>query len=301
MKNGIFVLLIGIFAIWYSNFYENDTASEGIVSSAHVEDIVADKSLKSNSGYKAHEENTKSITSNAKKLPHSDEIPLNKESAITSLKSVEETPDKSFSNKEFRYKEERDIRRQRAKALIKSASEKNWEQFLDLAEEAMNESSYAKHSTLTSAIADKAPRFVFEKLLSQGAVFTAPHLMRVVSMDDLDFLKLLISLGLDIHMSTFSGQNAIHSLSRTLASRKNFIFLLDNNVSIKLDKNGTSPLTQALSRLASRQEALFYIQKLISHGASISKEDIQLVKEAKKGNKEIYSLIKAYTPELIED
>ncbi|MCY7293813.1 hypothetical protein [Alteromonas sp. a30] len=75
---------------------------------------------------------------------------------------------------------------------------------------------------------------------------------------------------------------------------------MDNNVAIKLEKDGTSPLTQALSRAGARQEALYYAHKLVLHGATINQQDIELVKEIKKKDNKLYSLIQTHIPELTE-
>ena len=195
----------------------------------------------------------------------------------------------------------RKIRFENSKTLMKLASAKNWEQFLELAEQVMADSDYAKHSTLTTAIADKAPKYVFEQLLGQGAVFNAPHIIRVVSLDDIHFLKMLISLGLDIHMSSSSGENAINSLVNTLASNQNFRFLLENNVAIKTGSDGIPLLTKALDKAVTRKEAVYYAYKLIQYGAEITAVDRELVEKIRNENQAAFNLIQRNIPELITD
>lgn len=195
--------------------------------------------------------------------------------------------------------DEKKARLQTFKNLTEAAKAKQWDEFLALSEQVMAASDYAKHSTLIAAIRDKAPKSVFESLLSRGAQFQAHHLMRAVMMDDLPFLKMLVALGLDIHMTGRNGENAINALVSSLASRKNFAFLLENNVALKKDKNGTPPLTKALNRAIKNTKAVFYAYKLLQHGAAVSDADRALVTRISQENEQSYRLIQRNMPELI--
>ena len=197
--------------------------------------------------------------------------------------------------------EERKRRLDRIQELREVASQKDWDKFLEIANDVLSMPDYLRDSALIAAIRDKAPKSVFESLLARGAQFQSHHLMRVVMMDDLPLLNMLISLGLDIHMTDYDGENAVNVLVSSLTSRKIFDFLLVNNVAIKTGSDGIPLLTKALDEAVTRKEAVYYAYKLIQYGAEITAVDRELVEKIRNENQAAFNLIQRNIPELITD
>ena len=223
---------------------------------------------------------------------------------LTSVKSGVEKVKASGEQREpvnIRGNDEAKIRLENYKLLTQAAKEKDWEKFLELSQQTMSEAEYSRNSTLIAAIRDKAPKSVFESLLARGAQFQPSHLMRVVTMGDLPLLNMLISLGLDIHMTDYDGENAVNVLVSSLTSRKIFDFLLVNNVAIQTGNDGIPLLTKALDKAVTRKEAVYYAYKLIQYGAEITAVDRELVEKIRNENQAAFNLIQRNIPELITD
>lgn len=290
----IIALLVLMLIGWFL-FSESLTSNSDDKSSKTPQVIEAVISQNLASDMTNASESAKSIPGNSNDSPENKNLLKSIESGLKPVKELE--PRRAPEN--TKRSEERKARLEKFKVLTQAAKEKDWDNFLELSEEVMAQSEYSKHSTLVAAIRDKAPKRVFERLRSRGAQFQPHHLMRVVMMDDLNFLKMLVSLGLDIHMTGRNGENGINSLVNSLASKENFNFLLVNNVEIKTGKDGTSPLTTALNRAIRSKDAVYYAYRLVQHGIPIGEADIELVKRLSKENKQSYDLIKSNLPELI--
>lgn len=286
--NLLFLVLLGLCILFFLSKNEN--------SEVQVTEVVSD--------FVVYERNllvdSKSIDNSvlsSRETSSSPESEIITDSIEEGLKVIDALSSK-HTQKDSRRSEERKVRQERYKALTHAASNKNWERFIELSESVMAQSEHSKHSTLVAAIRDKAPKSVFESLLARGAMFQSHHLMRAVMLDDLSFLQMLVSLGLDIHMTGRNGGNAINTLASSLASRKNFNYLLANNVEIRSESNGISPLSKALNRALINKEGVYYAYMLIQYGVKVSDKDLALVKRVKEENRASYDLIQRNIPSL---
>lgn len=182
-----------------------------------------------------------------------------------------------------------------------AASNKDWELFLEASQKVQEMPDYLHPMTLTTAIREEAPQHVFEALLARGERFLPQHLTRIVIANKVDLLKRLIPLGLDIHAELPNGDNAINVLLRTMSSRQAFLFLLKNNVAIRPGANGKDPLLFALEKARKENEAIYYVFRLVHHGAQLNSSHYLVVSEIKDMNPQAFDLIKRNIPELLEN
>ena len=109
--------------------------------------------------------------------------------------------------------------------------------------------------TLMQAIVHQAPLWVFEDLLYRGAQFDYTHLFYVVENKQLDMLKTLVSLGLDIHMTGPDGRNAVYVALKNDNYHIVLAYLLRNRVDPDVEVDGKTPMDIVLEDNLNEVEA----------------------------------------------
>jgi|GEM_PF-2593590 len=188
--------------------------------------------------------------------------------------------------------------------MMEYASQRDWQAFLAIAQTLLTEGDRDSRFTITDAIREKAPDWVFKALLNSGAQFDSAHLFRVIRMEDLAFTQRLVALGLDIHAQSHNGENAINALAKLPYKTATLEYLLQQNVAIITPRTGTpqngkSPVTEALTKALKYESPVLFAAKLLQYGAHPSAEDYALVENLKQQNPKAYQLVQVHIPELI--
>lgn len=204
-----------------------------------------------------------------------------------------------FKSKKRALSPERKALRERAEKLVEYAKEQNWQEFLEIIKHFPFKKEMETDHALFTAIIWKAPNSVFNALLNSGAHFTHIHTNLVTGKNDLNYLKRLVALGLDIHAQSHNGENAINALAELPYSTETLEYLLQQNVAIVVPQNSKSPVTVALTKAVKTDQAVLFAAKLLQYGAPPSAEDYELVENLKRQNPKAYQLVKAHIPELI--
>jgi len=223
--------------------------------------------------------------------------------AITKQDLVNMTPEQRrayFKSKKRALSPERKALRERAEKLGEYAKEQNWQEFLEIIKHFPFKNEMEIDHALFTAIIWKAPNSVFNALLNSGAHFTHIHTNSVTGKNDLNYLKRLVALGLDIHAQSHNGENAINALAELPYSTETLEYLLQQNVAIVMPQNSKSPVTVALTKAVKIDQAVLFAAKLLQYGAHPSAEDFALVEELKQQNPKAYQLVQAHIPELIK-
>ena len=138
------------------------------------------------------------------------------------------------------------------------AKAQDWgEVLLQLSDPEVATESMFSH-TLMHAIVHQAPLWVFEDLLYRGAQFDYTHLFYVVENQQLEMLKTLVSLGLDIHMTAPDGRNAVYTLMDKHDYGMTIVYLLKNRVDPDVEVDGKRPIDIVL------QDLIFKVEKRLA-------------------------------------
>ena len=263
----------------------------------HAQDIDEKNKLRQNS---AAPRTTMQSSQNIERTYTTKDNPQNKRLTADEFKRL--TPEQKRAELERINQAKTPEQRERSahrRQLVKFAREQNWKGFIAVAKEFLARKKFNANFILSTAIHHKAPNWVFKTLFNYGAQFASTHVFRIAKMNDLSFLKRLVSVGLNIHLQIYNGGNVVNELVIEQSSLNNLEYLLQQNVPIVTPKNGKSPVTVALTKAVKIDQAVLFAAKLLQYGAHPSAEDYALVEELKLKNPKAYQLVQAHIPELI--
>lgn len=182
--------------------------------------------------------------------------------------------------------------------LFQAASAGEWESFLEAEEKLEYENQESLNFALSQALLHGAPYEVIEELISRGAQFNTQSMTFLAINNRVELTKKLIPLGLDIHAVDTNGKNGISHTLIGFQSKEMFDFLLYSQVSIKPSSNGFDPLDMALKSLIVNDVGLYYVEKLVKHGARIEASHKQLLSQINEHNPSIYLYLRNNLPEI---
>jgi hypothetical protein len=166
---------------------------------------------------------------------------------------------------------------------------------------------------LMDAIKFNAPIWLFEDLLFQGAQFNFEHLREVIRGGQLELIKSLQPLGLDIHMENNQGANAVHAAAQHFINIHMMHYLLTHGVVATTKVNGEDPLALSLKRLLQLEHQdqrrgndflAHYNTKRYSEwfikesGVKVEQQHIELAQQIKGVNQQTYEYLVGLSSDL---
>ena len=182
--------------------------------------------------------------------------------------------------------------------LLMASMKGEWDKFskavnsLDGTEEGMLDFS------LFNAIVNDAPFNLINDLLNRGANLVPSIAPMLALKNNLPLMKKLVPYGLDLHGIDEQGKNALNHSLVHIGNKAMFDYLLVNNVSVKPSVRAVDPLDQALGHLQTQNDAIYYVDKLVSYGAPIEISHQQSQDIIKSKNPEGYFPLQEQIPGL---
>ncbi|WDE05240.1 hypothetical protein SG34_028790 [Thalassomonas viridans] len=181
--------------------------------------------------------------------------------------------------------------------LFKTAANHEWDNFVETITPLEDIDPKVLDLALLQAITNNAPFEIIEQLLNKGAQFSPGIIHSLALKNNVKLTKRLLPLGLNLHEIDHLGRNAVSYTLMAFQSREMFNFLLTHGVSVKPSRYGPDPLDASL-KYSVKNDAVYYVQKLIGYGAPIEKSHYQLVDQIKHNNVLVYNQLKEIVPEL---
>ena len=220
----------------------------------------------------------------------------------------------SESKAEYQSKPSKEYIDQMDKDLKQSASDGNWATFVDLAhalESAIPEHDY--NFALFQAIKHSAPFSVFQTLVANGGRFNYQHLFLMAQLDRHELYANLKSLGLDVHMTSPSGANALFAAMGPLKKNHTFLFLLidgvDPNTRVnnrdlaqiclrfiiktKVNNDGNTPSEQYW-------HAIRHFNRLVKYNARLEARHYQLLAHLREKRPKTFELLTSNAPKIVQ-
>lgn len=175
---------------------------------------------------------------------------------------------------------------------MKQAAENgDWAAFLDARKQLNDLMGAGDMLSLLDAMQFSAPKHVFQELLRTGSQFTPDMIMFLAINNNVDQVKMLISLGFDIHMTDRYEKNAL-LYSIEFNAPGVFRFLLTQGVSIAPSMRGFDALDTALDALLKPQnKSLVFANSLLELAADTKPSHAYLLSKLEQQRPAIYQEI----------
>lgn len=185
------------------------------------------------------------------------------------------------------------------KKFFINASNRNWKSFIITLEAIELDTPEFINIALLQAILNDAPLKLIEDLLNRGANFQPGIIHTLVQKGNLDLIKQLHSLGLDLHDLDRHERNALFYAVESMKSREIFNFLLSSGVSVRSSSKGPDLLDASLNNLAlGKRESIYYIDKIIAFEAPIQASHEEALKALAASNTHAFEQLMVAQPEL---
>lgn len=196
--------------------------------------------------------------------------------------------------------------------LKQSAIDGNWKTLEDLADELEQKVPNQNYSfALFLAIKHDAPLYVIELFLDKGAQFNYQHLFVIAKLDKYQRYRELKQLGLNVHMTSPTGKNALFPAIDLTKQNRVFLYFLRDKVNPNIQVKGRDLLTfclqqilrtdpEKLDRASNRiyVNAASYFSHLINYNAKLQANHIEMLKEIKETRVRIFDYMLRNNPEL---
>mgnify|MGYP000654265256 CR=1 FL=1 len=152
---------------------------------------------------------------------------------------------------------------------------------------------------LHQAIVNSADFEIITDLLDKGGEISSETAPLITTTNNLDLIKKLVPLGLDLHGIDSKGKNSLDHAMTMLPDREVFDYLLANNVSVKHDNQMMDALDKALNHAMYSQDAIYFVERLVKHGAPIELSHRQILEKIHNESPKIYQSLQERVPELL--
>ena len=153
---------------------------------------------------------------------------------------------------------------------------------------------------LHQAIVNRADIEIITDLLDRGGEISSETAPIIALTDNLDLMKDLVPLDLDLHSIDLKDKNALDHAMTILPDKEMFDYLLVNNVSVKHDNQMTDALDKALNHATYNHHVIYYVERLVKHGAPVALSYRQRLEEIHNERPDIYQSLQERIPELFD-
>lgn len=182
------------------------------------------------------------------------------------------------------------------KDVNQSAKGESWENFIDMTGELqrLSKDNTNLPNSITIALVNNAPYWVFERLVAQGHRFTTDHTLLIAAKNRNDLMNGFRLLGIDIHATAPDGKNAVYAALENFQAPLTFAIAIYSNVASQNTVNGLDTLDYALTNAVDNynRDTCSFVKILILHGeVELDNNHYDLMRNLEKKNNDMFECI----------